>query len=111
MAGVGTNSGSAFLCSASGRSVKPSTRCTPFRAVAADERCMKRARQPHVIDEAPLPGEKRRILLSLDCSPEPFRSHNFSDELQLRVRQSIITRRPELSWRQPEFLMGSADAR
>jgi hypothetical protein len=72
---------------------------------------VKNAGQPYVIDESSLPGEKRRVLLSLDGSPEPFRSHNFSDELQLRVRQSIITRRPELSWRQPEFLMCSPDAR
>jgi hypothetical protein len=72
---------------------------------------VKGAGQPHVIDEAPFPAEKRRILLSLDGSPEPFRSHNFSDELQPRVRQSIIMRRRELSWRQPEFQMCPANAR
>jgi hypothetical protein len=71
---------------------------------------VKDAGQPHVIDEAPFPAEQRRVLLSLDGSPEPFRSHNFSDELQRRARQSIITRRRELSWCQPEFQMRPANA-
>ncbi len=66
-----------------------------MRVGATHESRVQRAGQAHVVNEAAVPGEQRRVFLALDRGPKPFRSHSFLRYARLvsLIVRSVAARR------------------